>query len=277
MAHAYRPTNKKLLTPLQNISSTIPDAQVPGEFSNRALELRRDNDTVKTPEVRIADLERAIKNFLQNDLPPEIEEDGRLISVPVLYANPERWVSIQRDGFLRDHKGQIYTPLIAFKTNSITPRTDLAKNDVLKGFEEGITFEAKYTQKNRYDSFNVLNNVKPVKDLYTVSIPEWVELNFEIYIWCDFRSQLDIFLERLKFWSGKAIGDTFKFPMMIDSFNINMENTTGSDRFIRAVLPCRLKSYILLRDIGKKIIEKKSQTRSRIVLITETTTTNIED
>ena len=33
------------------------------------------------------------------------------LNVPVLYGSPERWKSVQKDGFYRDKNGKIQAPL----------------------------------------------------------------------------------------------------------------------------------------------------------------------
>ena len=36
-----------------------------------------------------------------------------------MYASPERWKSIQQDGFMRDKKDQTITPVIVYKRTSV--------------------------------------------------------------------------------------------------------------------------------------------------------------
>ena len=56
-----------------------------------------------------------------------IEENGKFIPVPVMYASPENWASAQKDGFMRDSNGKVQTPLISFKRNSLDVNTEYSK------------------------------------------------------------------------------------------------------------------------------------------------------
>ena len=49
--------------------------------------------------VGIYDIDLAFKDFLEKDVKPTIKEDGKFITVPVLYASPENWVSAQKQGY----------------------------------------------------------------------------------------------------------------------------------------------------------------------------------
>jgi hypothetical protein len=46
--------------------------------------------------------------------------------VPIIYGSPERWKSVQRDGFYRDKKGKIMMPLIVFKRTSVDKNRSIA-------------------------------------------------------------------------------------------------------------------------------------------------------
>ena len=54
-----------------------------------------------------------------------IQENKETIQVPVMYASPERWVSIQKQGFMRDKRQQLIVPAIIFK------RTSIEKNETI--------------------------------------------------------------------------------------------------------------------------------------------------
>lgn len=269
MANSYRPTQNKVLIPEQTLSAIVPDVEVPGVKANRAETVRRDTDKVVTPEVRFHDLEKAFKFFLTDHLIPTVTENGVKIPVPILYASPERWVSIQRDGFLRDPKGKIYAPLLSFRTIDFAKRQDLVKDDILKGTSEYFQYMKEYSSKSRYDNFSVLTNAKPVKEVYNVQVPDYVEANMEMTIWCDHREQLNEILDKLPFFSGKAFGDTFKFTVRMDQYPIEQVNTTGEDRLVRATIPVRMTGYILINDVESRPIAEKHLTKSKVVIITE--------
>ena len=65
---------------------------------NRSHDVRRDTDIVKDFTVTLEDIDTTIIEHLQG-LKLSVLNEGKLVEVPVFYANPERWKSIQADGF----------------------------------------------------------------------------------------------------------------------------------------------------------------------------------
>ena len=80
---------------------------------------------LKNPEVTLLDIDGAINFYFNFVIKPSVEDNGENVKVPLMYGSPERWKSIQRDGFIRDKKDQIITPLIVYK------RTSVEKDDSL--------------------------------------------------------------------------------------------------------------------------------------------------
>jgi hypothetical protein len=106
----------------------IPRSQRPGvKAYNRGAETSRSSpnakDTVKNISVGIMDMDSAIMYYFNEVIQPTVTENKETVKVPCLYASPERWVSIQKQGFLRDKKRQAIVPLIVFK------RTGIEKNE----------------------------------------------------------------------------------------------------------------------------------------------------
>jgi len=66
-------------------SSFNPDIKL-----NRAQQIRRDNDTIKTPTCTLYDIDFAIMWYLQNKIDPRVVENGTSIQVPVQYANGDK-------------------------------------------------------------------------------------------------------------------------------------------------------------------------------------------
>ena len=79
-------------------------------------------------------------------------ENGEVVKVPVYYANPERWKTIQRQGYLRDSKKQLIIPLVVFKRNSLA-KDDSITVDKMNPEDPKLhyTFERKYTQQAEGD------------------------------------------------------------------------------------------------------------------------------
>ena len=89
---------------------------------NRGLIRSRDDDNVKNFSIGLMDIDATIMFYFNNVLQPKVEENGDVIKVPIMYSNPERWNSIQKNGYLVDNKKQLIIPLIVFKRNSISKK-----------------------------------------------------------------------------------------------------------------------------------------------------------
>ena len=99
----------------------IPRSQR-NEF-NRGTKLSRNTDDVKNLSVGIMDMDSAIMYYFNEVIKPSVEINDEKVKVPCIYASPERWTQVSKQGFLRDKKRQIITPLIVFK------RTGMERND----------------------------------------------------------------------------------------------------------------------------------------------------
>ena len=73
-----------------------------GGVANRGTVKSRNNDTVKNVEVGLLDVDASIMYYFNNVIKPTVIEQGEEVKVPLMYANPERWATIRKQGFLRD-------------------------------------------------------------------------------------------------------------------------------------------------------------------------------
>ena len=240
MAKKYR--NEDISKPnlIQTKSSTELDPKL-----NKANQLRRDQDNIKNVSVGIYDIDSAFQNFLQNDVRPTIESDGRFYPVPVLYASPEKWASAQRDGFMRDDNGMIQTPVISFKRNNLSINTDLAKLKVAQNEDTHQMFERTYTKANRYDQFSVLTGQSPKKEYMSVERPDYVNLEYEVVVWCDYMEQVNKIVEQVVFFQGRSFGDRYKFVIKGDSYAFETISEMGQDRVTKASINLTAKAYIV--------------------------------
>ena len=97
---------------------------------NRAEQVRRDDDIIRTPKRTIYDIDYAVKWYLDNEIQPQITHQKELINVPVIFANGEKWDNVQRLGYIRDEKGMLQSPIIMIKRNSTSERDFLKTLDV---------------------------------------------------------------------------------------------------------------------------------------------------
>ena len=240
MASKYRNEDKSKPTLTQTQSSTSEDVKL-----NKAKQLRRDQDNVKNVSVGIYDIDSAFSNFLQNDVKPTIEDDGRFYPVPVIYASPEKWASAQRDGFMKDDNGMMLTPVISFKRNNLSINTDLAKLKVAENEDTHQMFERTYTKVNRYDQFSVLTGQTPKKEYMSVERPDYVNLEYEVVVWCDYMEQVNKIVEQIVFFQGRSFGDRYKFVIKGDSYSFETISEMGQDRITKASINLTAKAYIV--------------------------------
>ena len=86
---------------------------------NRGEITRRDDDKVNDIYIGLQDHDEAIAYYFDNVIKPTVVSNGQRIDIPLIYGNPERWKSVQKDGYYRDKEGKIQTPLIMFKRDSV--------------------------------------------------------------------------------------------------------------------------------------------------------------
>ena len=240
MAQKYRneDTSKPNLTQTQ--SSTSEDVKL-----NKANQIRRDQDNVKNVSVGLYDIDTAFKQFLENDVKPTIEADGRFYPVPVMYASPEKWASAQRDGFMKDDNGMILTPVISFKKNNLSLNTDLSKLKVAQNEDAHQMFERKYTNVNRYDQFSILTDQIAKKEYMSVERPDYVNLDYEVVVWCDYMEQVNKIVEQIVYFQGRSFGDRYKFVIKGDSYSFETLAGMGEDRITKATISLTAKAYIV--------------------------------
>lgn len=214
---------------------------------NRAYETRRDNDKIKTPKCTIYDVDFAMMAYLRDVIKPQVVENNAIIDVPVMYANGEKWAQIQAKGFMYDEKGKIMTPLITLRRNSITERDTLKTLGVNQNPDgNDYVYRNKHTITNQYDRFSVLQGTKPSREYYVSPVPEFIDVTYEMLIWCEYTEQLNSVVEQIMPLNGFAWGTTWKFPVMIQDYSFETINSSGEDRLVRATLPFTTKGTLLM-------------------------------
>ena len=245
MAIKYRNTDKRKPQIIQTQSSTSVDPKL-----NKGKQIRRDKDNVKNVSVGIYDVDSAFKNFLEKDVKPTVEDDGRYFPVPVMYASPEKWASAQRDGFMKDDNGMILTPVIVFKRDNLSINTELSKLKVAQNEDAHQFFERKYTNVNKYDQFSVLTGENPKKEFMSVERPDYVDLQYEVIVWCDYMEQVNKVVEQIVFFQGRSFGERYKFVIKGDSYSFETIAEMGQDRITKATISLIAKAYIVPEFVG---------------------------
>ena len=212
------------------------------------------------------------EEFFNEVIKPTVVENGEVVKVPVYYANPERWKTIQRQGYLRDSKKQLIIPLVVFKRNSLA-KDDSITVDKMNPEDPKLhyTFERKYTQENRYDRFSVLRGKKPSQEFYTVAMPDYMTMTYECIIWTTYIEQMNKIIEKINWSDGSYWGEPgkFKFKVNIDSF----ENTTemaDNERIIKTNFTFNFRGYLVPEAFNDLVTTTKYFSPSRLDIVDET-------
>ena len=246
--------------------------------TNRAEQIRRDTDTQKDITVNLFDIDNTILNQLKKfDL--TVNDNGQNVKVPSYYASPEKWKSIQVDGFMRDYNGKIILPAIVFS------RTTTAKDETMRMFNRYLTYTVlkKYDQKNRYTPFNLLigQNV-PINDVYGIVMPDHMVFTYHFILWSEYQSQINKLIERINFETEDYWGEKrgWRFRTKLDSINHTIQLATDQDRMVKAEFDLVVNGY-LLPDIiqtfeGQKDTTQKWLTPKKIIMGEETVGSNFD-
>ena len=214
---------------------------------NRGYLYTRTADDVGELSVKLIDIDSSILYYFDNVIQPSVEDNGENVKVPIMYASPERWKAIQRDGFMKDKKRQIITPVIAYRRTSIE-KDDSIPQDKLDANNPNIfyTFEKRFTQENRYDNFNVQRGLLPQKEYYNVTFPDYVVLNYDFTIWTTYIEQMNKIVEKVIYSDGAYWGDPEKlrFRSKIESFTDSTE-VSDVERLVRTTFSVTLRGYLL--------------------------------
>ena len=214
---------------------------------NRGYLYTRTADDVGELSVKLIDIDSSILYYFDNVIQPSVEDNGENVKVPIMYASPERWKAIQRDGFMKDKKRQIITPVIAYRRTSIE-KDDSIPQDKLDANNPNIfyTFEKRFTQENRYDNFNVQRGLLPQKEYYNVTFPDYVVLNYDFTIWTTYIEQMNKIVEKVIYSDGAYWGDPEKlrFRSKIESFTDATE-VSDVERLVRTTFSVTLRGYLL--------------------------------
>jgi len=222
----------------------------PDLILNRALQTRRDDDVIKTKQRTLYDVDFAIKWYIDNEIQPQINTNGTLLTVPVIFANGEKWDNVRRLGYLRDEKGMLQSPMIMLKRNSVAERDEQRTLDVNRPQSSNyIVHKTKYNTRNRYEDelFPIPKNEPKLSEkIYIIDIPKYVTVEYDMMIWCDFTIQLNELIDQILPYGRFAWGnDGNVFSTTIGSISFETVNTIGEDRLVRATIPLTVQATLL--------------------------------
>jgi len=249
---------------------------------NRGEKISRNSpgatDDVKNVSVGIMDMDSAIMYYFNEVIKPEVEINKEKVKVPCIYASPERWNAISKQGFLRDKKKQIIVPLIAFK------RTGMSRNDDMpidkldaNDPKHFYTFQKRYTQQNRFDKFSVQKNLEPGREYYNVSMPDYMNLTYEFTVWTSYIEQMNQIVEKINYSDGAYWGEPgkMKFRTQIESFSDASQ--IDGEKLIQTTFSVNLYGYILPETFDSKTTTQKYLTPKKLIVRESTEKTIVDN
>ena len=241
---------------------------------NRALQYKKES-IEQGKGVKLYDVDLAIAEHMIDTVLPTVEIFQEKQKVPVVYGNPERWKSVQKDGYLRDKKGMLQIPLVMFKRNSIE-RNDTLSNTMNR--HVSYPSVSKYSKKHRYDRFSAMTATEKPVELYDIVIPDYVTLTYEVIIWTDFTEHMNKVVEAFQYATDEYWGDKggFKFRVKIDSFDNTTEISEGSQRIVRTNFTMAVNAYLLPEQFDNESTHKKSISGKKVVWGLETDMTGLD-
>jgi hypothetical protein len=239
-------------------------------LDNRIKQLRRDTDSIKNIKIDLEDIDRAIFYHIKNVIQPSFVENNIIKPVPVYYATPERWKSVQKDGWFRDPKsGQLIVPAIVFKSNGIKKNLSIPV-DKLDGSLRKIIYK-KWDKSNRYDVFSAYNNIRPSTEYYSVIIPDYIIIDYEVSIWTSYITHMNKIINKFIYSEGSYWGNNNnKFRVQYDDISNSIEMGDNENRSIRNVFNMSVFTYILPEEFNNEITTIKKLSPSKITLNIET-------
>ena len=272
--------SKKLTGPAYDQQVGNPNNAVPETF-NRGNQISYKGDGVKPLSIGIQDIDESIMYYFKNIIKPSVIQNGQNLPIPIIYGSPERWKSVQKDGYYRDKSGKIMAPLLMYK------RTDIAKNYSIGNKLDAnnphnyAVYGKKYSKKNEYDNFWLLNNKKPTQTYYAVVIPDYVTLTYSCMIYTYYVEQMNKIIESINYASDSYWGDPerFKFRARIDQYTTNVTLNQGAERLVKTDFSIKMNGYMIPESINSEVnsLKKWNSKDLKVNFIIEETTDKTPD
>jgi hypothetical protein len=239
----------------QPYDNSNPNAKytTPGEPNLiRGNEISMKDDINNIINITLEDHDDTILYYLKNYIKPTVEINGNQREVPIIYGSPERWKSMQKDGFFRDKDGKAFIPVIAIKRESFEKDRRLGNKLDGNKVQNVQYFKTGYSKRNAYDNFSVLQNQKPSEEYQVGIIPDYITLTYKLTIFTDYVEHMNSIIEAIEFASDSYWGDKerFQFRASITQFPTPIQVENGNDRGIKSELTLVVNGYIIPKSVN---------------------------
>jgi hypothetical protein len=249
------------------------DVQQTPAVQNRANDTQFGNN--KPIAVTLFTIDNAILRYMNERIKPVVTQNENEVKVPVIYGDPERWKSAQRDGVMRDSIGKIQLPMIMIRRTGM--KKSIINSPVNKYLER--TFETGWNRRTPYDQFAVKNNITPSREYLTTTLPDYYEITYRCMVWTEYMEQMNSVVENISFETDQYWGEqnNYKFRTSVKSFEPLTELPTTEDRVVRTQFDMTVYAYLLPQDALDKQNNRGTTTRVRYSTKKIVTFTEIEE
>jgi len=240
---------------------------------NRAYETAFEPIADKKYSIGLEDIDLSIMYHFTNVLKLTVFQNNSTVLVPIIYGSPEKWKSIQKDGYYRDNAARIMSPLLVFKRSSVVQNRTLGNKIDGNAAKNVQLYEKPFSRKNIYDNFNVLQNQKPQREYTVVVTPDYVTVNYTVIMWTNFVEQMNKLIEAVNFASNSYWGDpdSFQFLAKTETFNDAQVYEQGEDRLVRTEFDLTVNGYLIPDSLNAYLAQLSGKTYNicKIVFTTE--------
>jgi hypothetical protein len=199
------------------------------QHQNPAVALFNTENFQELPSCGIEDVDRAVFDLFDRVLPLQLETDGEVKKVPVIYATGERAVLLSKRRPLRDTQGALILPLVSVVRTGIeqdpdgyglsaTTKEIVIKKKVSKSNLEykrslnennlsnqdhvlsGSVGPSRFTRRNfAWGSKNtsLRGSNKNIYEVYTMPAPRFFQCTYEVTFWVHFQQQINSIYEAI--------------------------------------------------------------------------------
>ena len=244
--------------------------------TERAQQIRRDNDNVKVPKVTLYDHDYALFFHLTEKIKLHVISNNIKIPVPVMFGNGEKWSQIRQYGFLRDNNRKVLAPIIILKRNDVSmdERISLAPGQTFGGnstLYPNLKLIPYKTNGMQYDRVQGQYLTKESTEFYLMDVPDYVRITYDMIIWTDLQEQMNTILQMIIPTDNHMWGDYYTFRTKIQSITHDNVNVPGEDRLIKTTVNLQVDGYLRNEYEYQQNKIQKAYSIKRVDFLNETT------
>ena len=235
------------------------------------------------PSCGLEDVDKAIFNLFDKQIPLFYSKEGEKNKVPVIFATGERFAILRRKEPLQDKSGALILPLISISRTGLenVPQKGMSNNQMIphvikkKLHPKDLEYRQSKNIENFENSANVTSDKRSLAEkdfsltpkfknniIETIEIPpiKYFGVTYEVTIWSSFTQQMNSFLETIMAAYTINPGQQFRiespkgywFPAFVDSsFNLDAsyDDFTDNERYAKYSFSINSTGYLILPNI----------------------------